>query len=95
MAGVKPVKKAAGATAKVARMDLAAFNSLQSAAAELKKHMNCINPYTILKESIFHLVLRLRGGLRIFSIDVEAADTIDNVKDKIQDKEAPRPISSV
>ena len=44
MAGVKPVKKAAGAAAKVAHMDLAAFNSLQSAAAELKKHMNCKNP---------------------------------------------------
>ena len=47
MAGVKPVDKAAGATAKVARMDSATFNSLQSAAAELKKHMNCINPYVI------------------------------------------------
>ena len=47
MAGVKPVKKAAGATAKVAYMDLAAFNSLQSAAAELKKHMNCKNPCII------------------------------------------------
>ncbi len=33
---------------------------------EMKKHMNCINPYNILKESIFHLVLRLRGALPIF-----------------------------
>ena len=47
MAGVKPVKKAAGATAKVAHMDSASFNSLQSAATELKKHMDCINPYVI------------------------------------------------
>ena len=47
MAGVKPVKKAAGATAKVVRMDSATFNSLQSAATELKNHMNCINPCVI------------------------------------------------
>ena len=70
-------------------------NFVEYKFAVMKKFMKCINPYNILKESIFHLVPRLRGGLRIFSIDVEAADTIDNVKDKIQDKEAPRPISSV
>ena len=55
MARVKPVKKAAGATAKVAESTVlkpeawgsVMTNSLQSAATELKKHMNCINPRVV------------------------------------------------
>ena len=45
----------------------------------------------IQKESTLHLVLRLRGGMQIFvktltgktiTLDVEASDSIDNVKAK-------------
>jgi ubiquitin C len=52
--------------------------------------------YNIQKESTLHLVLRLRGGMQIFvktltgrtiTLEVEAADSIENVKGKIQDKE--------
>lgn len=55
-----------------------------------------LSGYNIQKESTLNLVLRLRGGIRIFvqtltgktiTLEVESSDTIDDVKDKIQDKE--------
>ncbi|PSS16259.1 Ubiquitin like [Actinidia chinensis var. chinensis] len=48
------------------------------------------------KESTLHLVLRLRGGMQILvktltgktiTLEVESSDTIDNMKEKVQDKE--------
>ncbi len=55
-----------------------------------------ISDYNISKESTVHMVLRLRGGMQIFvrtltgktiTIEAEAADTIENIKAKIYDKE--------
>ncbi|KAI3473022.1 hypothetical protein Pfo_030105 [Paulownia fortunei] len=57
--------------------------------------------YNIHKESTLHLVLRLRGGTTIkvktlsgkeIEIDIEPADTIDRIKERVEEKEGIPPV---
>ncbi|DBA67249.1 hypothetical protein WJX82_006885 [Trebouxia sp. C0006] len=57
--------------------------------------------YNIQKESTLHLVLRLRGGMMIkvktltgkeIEIDIEPSDTIERIKERVEEKEGIPPI---
>ncbi|KAK9011441.1 hypothetical protein V6N11_044292 [Hibiscus sabdariffa] len=57
--------------------------------------------YNIQKESTLHLVLRLRGGTMIkvktltgkeIEIDIEPTDTIDRIKERVEEKEGIPPV---
>merc|ERR1711977_390808 len=87
-------------TGKTITLEVEGTDTIEAVKAKIQDKEGTPPDYNIQKESTLHLVLRLRGGMQIFvktltgktiTLEVEASDTIENVKAKIQDKEGIPP----
>ncbi|KQJ89932.1 hypothetical protein BRADI_4g28550v3 [Brachypodium distachyon] len=87
-------------TGKTITLEVESSDTIDNVKAKLEDGRTLAD-YNIQKESTLHLVLRLRGGTTIkiktltgkeIAIDIEPTDTIDRIKERIEEKEGIPPV---